>query len=1277
MEINLVPVSEEEAAATPAAPVAPAIQLQPVDPLDDFEAYNALEDEREAIGYDPDAAGPAAQVWNGVKGIIGEIPAALKGVGTLLKSGPMGQASPEAVALLSASGGKMLGNYNLIGQGAKTLTLKAVNATGAGQVTKDRDEEEIKKVSRKASWDFAREVRDTERFTNNFNQHLETIFPEALKGLGAVPVDQAQASGLSMALDPSNYVPAGAAAKWTTQVPMRGAVRAAESAAKEAALDLAKATAAREAANLMLKPGLNAAERAPLFNKAVAAGKALEEAKARQVQALKALSSTAAAQRAVVDQLATEAASSPLITRAAAVGARGAGAAAELAGKGLQKVAALPEALASRVAGGADEAARKAIEDGTRNLVGAFGVIPAGAGVLGTAASRLGRSLNTYGRLLAEAEGQLPFFKRLARETDGLTSWGASLVDQSGMGELIVPTARTFADASRGLPFAAGLGYVSSGGDKDAALQGAGGGLAFGLAGGAYGQWRRFGSAAAMRQRQLGDVARFKSTLPTEQARVHFDAMPAADRIGVATMQLAHPDLQVKFEKLGPGRSSFHYVAEDGPVAVINLDTKDAVRAVAAHEIGHHIEKHGLTPAVERVMFGDPLLKRPGLYTQLDKQGNPVLGPDGRYETNAIWARLKENYNTRLKAEGDRTGETLMPRDNAGIAKEIFAEHAAGYMLGDELAKDLRSNAPLRALGALADSSLVGSMPQLRQMLGKLGVPLDARGKRVQGSDLFPGGLAASKELRALIRGYSRKSASGRVPELVDEPGGVKYTQAEVIQHPQILDTLFDGSDDVVRDRLGKVLRNKDGSPRFATSKEQQVQRAALAKELGAELEAAARQPAPAAADGAAAPAEPRPQARLEQVKEGGKTTEGWVTPFIPEEILARLEKSGKYNPAQIAHLREVSNLVKNGAGQSALFFYQPAKGSGGRYKSLAGDWRTETPYAIFISKAGNVLIRTISREKLMANAQSLIGRGRGQLWENNLGRLVADVDKYLANHAAGRPGLDGIGAEKRDVINSLFGIDTNAARAANPLLESSPKSPVVIRSRRIDRTNRLTRVEEYFPTNYDKLNRNLRPEAPMDPGEGGGGAPGLSWDQVKPGMEFDQVKRFIPKAADGVPSYFLKGPPEVVNQRLKTWLEYNPVAIDADGRRIWLAAPEVRGGKDQLLNRVQHLTGRKEAGMADDRPRTYEPNRARLVPAIARTLGDYQAKLKDTRNGKDLYLRRYADGTLHLVVVDPSTRRVSGHGTVDGSLASSYSPDSDYQFGAHRLVAVRQASSP
>lgn len=1045
-------------------------QAAPIDPLDDFEVYNALEDEKEARGYDPADPGVAAKVWAGVTDLVKSLGRGAMGASLAYGQARMGNAAP-AVALTTQTAGEVLANSKLLGEGAKTATAKAVNAATAA--VEPSLAPEMKRLSREASWNFQREARAVDEFTGKFNQHMETFFPQALAGLASVPVDREAAQGLSMVADPANFVPAAQAARWTLRAPLRGAVRAAQSALKEATLEVAQAGARRESALLLLKPGLNPAERGPLFARAAESLKAMDAAKARQVQASRALKSVAEQQRAIVDQLATSAAGQPLVTRGAALAARGAGTGAEAAGAGMQRLAALPDQAAALVAGGADEAARRGIADGVRNATGLFGLVPAAAGVSGAALRNIGRNMKVYGRVLAEAEGQLPFFKRLARETDGLSSWGASLVDQSGAGQMVSPVFRAAADASRAVPFALGVGYVGGGGETDAALRGAGGGLVFGLAGGAYGQWQRYGSGALFRQRQLADVNRYRQTLPTEEARMHFNQMPAADQASLATMQLAHPDLKIKHERLGPGRPSFYYAAEDGPVAVINLDTKDGVNAVVAHEIGHHVEKHGLAPVVERVLFGDPVLEQPGLYTRRGPDGAPLKGTDGRYELDDTWAGLKAAYNDRIRATASRTGEALPARSDGDVAREVFAEHVADYLVGGggALRRDLAANIWTRALDGLADSSLVGSLPMLRQVLGKAGVPLGA-GQQVLGSRLFPGGLPASHQLHKLIGEYHRQSARRRQPALQDERGDVRYTYAEVVQHPQIIDTLFDGSDDVVRDRHGRAVREKDGSPRFAAPKEQAAQRADLAKEISGWMEQ--NQPR-AGVD----PAQTRPaEARWEKtVDEKGRVTEGWLTPSLPGPLLRQLEASGKYNPAQLRHLRAVSDAIAQGKGQSALFFYQPAMGRGGKYKSLAGDWRTETPYALFISKAGNVLFRTVSREKLVANAQDLIKSGRGSLWGNEVGRLMADVDAYLANHAAGRPGADGIGTDKRDQINALFGINTKANVAANPFLESSPKSPIVIRARRLDRTNRLTPVEEYFPTTYEKLNRNLRPE--------------------------------------------------------------------------------------------------------------------------------------------------------------------------------------------------------
>jgi hypothetical protein len=835
---------------------------------------------------------------------------------------------------------------------------------------------------------------------------------------------------------------------------------------RTAAVDVARTTSAREAL-------IAAARRAPqgelppLLRSGgimTAADEAAKTAGARLENARTILRRETAAQAGAI---AEREARPGLLNRAAGATAESAGRATNAVGRGLQRLATVPDAIANRVAQGADETVRGTIAEGTRNVLSGLGVLPAAAGTTGLGISNVGRNIEAFGRVLGQAEGQLPFFKTLARETDGLTSWGASLVDQSGLARVVVPAARTVGDVARGLPTNAALALIQSGGDPDKAAEALASGLVFGMAGSGVGQWHRYGNPEAFKRQQLGDVNRYRQTLPTEEARTFYGRLPGAERAALATMQLAHPDLKIKYVSQGKGRPSMYYMAEDGPVAVINMDTRDPISAVVAHEVGHHIERHGLGPQIERVLFGDPLLKQPGLFTQLDAQGHPVLAPDGTYAKTSEWAGLREAYNERVRALAEMTGEYVPDRNDSQIAKEFFSEHAADYLTGSNQAKlrrDLRSDVWSRAVDGLASSGLIGGKPMLKQIMGKMGMPIADGSERIVGSGLFPSGLRTSREFEELIRKYHQEVARGRGPGLIDEPAGTRYTAEEVAKHPEVLDKLFDGTDDVARDTRGRVIRNKDGSPKFTTPKEQKAQRAALAADLSAALEKS-----------------PPPGARLETVTEGGKPQEGWVVPGIPDKILNDLQASGKYNPTQLEHLRSISKAIEEGKGKSALFFYQPATRGGaqsGKYKSLAGDFRTETPYQIFVSKQGNVVVRMMSREKLMANAQNFVAKGRGGLWNNRLPELVKDVDTYLGNHAAGRPGAEGLGIEKRDQLNALFEIDTNANRAANPLMEEGARKKGIIRSRRIDRINKLTPVEEYFPTNYNSLNRNLRPEA-------------------------------------------------------------------------------------------------------------------------------------------------------------------------------------------------------
>ena len=128
------------------APLVPTLG-PPIDALDDFDVYNATEDEKEARGYDPADPGVAGKLWQGVKDVVGMVPAAARGMKTLYLAG---QNPAEAVALVTQASGKALGNYSTLGKGAATTVEKGVNAAAA--LLDPSREPEMKLLSRRASF---------------------------------------------------------------------------------------------------------------------------------------------------------------------------------------------------------------------------------------------------------------------------------------------------------------------------------------------------------------------------------------------------------------------------------------------------------------------------------------------------------------------------------------------------------------------------------------------------------------------------------------------------------------------------------------------------------------------------------------------------------------------------------------------------------------------------------------------------------------------------------------------------------------------------------------------------------------------------------------------------------------------------------------------------------------------------------------------------------------------------------------------------------------------
>jgi hypothetical protein len=146
---------------------------------------------------------------------------------------------------------------------------------------------------------------------------------------------------------------------------------------------------------------------------------------------------------------------------------------------------------------------------------------------------------------------------------------------------------------------------------------------------------------------------------------------------------------------------------------------------------------------------------------------------------------------------------------------------------------------------------------------------------------------------------------------------------------------------------------------------------------------------------------------------------------------------------------------------------------------NLKADVMEVIPFWRSISKKDNVLVHVLDADQFRRNVIKEINAGRLPEFNNDMVQVERDLKQYLDNHRQGLPGENGIGARKRDVINNLLGIGTNANKRANPLTLAVGGS----RMKSAVKTLRLDRVEIARPGNeglafdYNKANNNLMPD--------------------------------------------------------------------------------------------------------------------------------------------------------------------------------------------------------
>ncbi len=787
-----------------------------------------------------------------------------------------------------------------------------------------------------------------------------------------------------------------------------------------------------------------------------------------------------------------------LLERGAAAAASGVGRAAGATGRAAKLVAKFPAAVVARgveLAGGTAEtaaAAAKLVEGGS---IGATLASPAIAvpGLTETAiamqAAKRGGQLiegagevaGAVGRSLAEGPSRTGLLGAIA--TDGKApQWiRTAAAAAKGADPALEFAGRTLESGLHG----AGVGAVFGGlaeGTPEGAAQGAGAGLALGTGFGAAG--RAVGFRANLEAKRQADLNRwFAGKSPEEQAQLHALGMDRSQALRLATteefvrgMRGANGEGDVRFQYVdnatfqrafGTSAKGAEHIAADQPVIVINVERANG--RTPLHEAMHGLLDLGLSPEVKAEL-------QRKLFTQ--------QAPDGAVLAEGVFShedqqRSLQQYTARLSPQG-RAEFNLktLAEQLAKIRTEMAAEAFANLVEGkgpDYLLRGL-SGVRRRMADSLVQAQQGTILRMMRNGLEALGVKFDSSGAP---SELFVKNgqpVTNSPEVDAALRDYLRAKTKvlNRLAAAEDSPSGLVVTRQDMMsRNAKAVAELFKDNDNFKKNATGAVVTER-GLPVLNTPREiAKVQ----SQRVGEIISALERSPAASSGNG-------RQPMRL---KENG-AWEGHY--FTPEQIAAMGQIPDAILPPGLKEkIRQLNAFHAPGDGRRYVIDYnaatKEARGGGRVYSSaISSTLRDVVPLTFHVSKAGNFYTTTLDTTALHLKLNRWFKEHPRvfDAWGGNRDAVLADVFKYLANHASDRPGSHGLDADavvavhKKNVINDLFGVARGSG--ANPIdLSTKAGKDNLIKSFRLDRTNRITESGgEKMPFDYYKAKANLLP---------------------------------------------------------------------------------------------------------------------------------------------------------------------------------------------------------
>jgi len=767
------------------------------------------------------------------------------------------------------------------------------------------------------------------------------------------------------------------------------------------------------------------------------------------------------------------------------------------------------------------------------NLGLALLLAPGGSSLL----TRFGHDTAILGKQLQYAQSSLPLFQRIAQLDPADSSLTAVTLDRtsaltlpgtiSGLAEGVFAKSRQFGPSpALKVPATAltrtGLGNTLTGAVNTAKTAigataipgaigyaidgeaGAGGAIAssipFIAAGLGLGTLARYGSKADIQAKMLGDESYYKDTYLNDADRVMYEGLKKPVRQALATSAIQNPDVIYKFIDK---RGNSHWTVENGE-SVVTIYTKSApqeqLSAVLGHEIAHHIDAFGFMPQILEQLVGSVEKGKPGIFTEY-KNGKPVIIKDaeGRdvYATNEEFAKHRERYLDLLEKSGTdkkHPDYQAYANDDARIAREVFASHGAAWYFGGDFVTRNYQGAGAKMMGAILEPLF--SSPGLRKFFHRIGLATQENtGLVADPLNLFPG-LKEIPQLTRMIEKYNddvrgfgpqaRREGRGRGnlvdPAFADEIATVNLT-AKDLENTAIVDRLKAGGVVKIKDD-GTIETDAEGRPVFLPTREVNKKN----KQLSNDILSIIRKKEDAGetfGEGHVA---------LEKTADGRDRATGR---FLDPSIIDELAQTGRYNPHQLAALKQISQTLRNDTGDVwNLFYYSALKyNKAGRkvYGQIKGGDRKSLPFGIEITKDGNINIQTISLEAFRKNLdwfakskgyeQKMAEAFQGMNAYENVQNAMKLLPTYLQNHMKGvknGSGGSGINPLQRDLINASIGRINADQVKANPILEGlgdrRSQRQQSIRSRRLDRIGNAIRGESGFPAFKSAIEQNKVP---------------------------------------------------------------------------------------------------------------------------------------------------------------------------------------------------------